>query len=432
MNLRSLALALSLLTFGTVPAALAQRGAAEVTRKRALDAPQANLYPPASGDGVTGPGGREAGGRPAVLLTGYWPPSNEMLRRFSPNPGQNPMGWVGGNWEGRGYDVYSYFPEFTPPDCFSCGQGSGDLEVDYQDTSMDFWPIANALQPIAVITFSRGSINTEWEVEMNQYNRDQWAGDYAEPFQPTPSPPDASLPAGALRLSTLPVQAIVDDVSASGLGVDPFICFTGDGGGFLSEFMAYHGVWYQALHVDPMDPAWCVAGGHVHVGSQVDWDTARLAAEVTLRTVLDYVDSVQGCGVPMSYCVTSPNSVGMGALIGTTGSHSITQNGFRLRAAYAPPKQFGVFFYGGGQTQVPFGDGQLCVSGEIFRLNPPGLTDFNGVAERPLDFTHPPLGSGTGMVTPGSSWNFQYWYRDPAAGGSGFNTSDAVAVKFCP
>lgn len=45
-----------------------------------------------------------------ILLTGYWPPTNEMLRDWSTNPAQNPNGWAGGNWEGLGYDVYSYFP----------------------------------------------------------------------------------------------------------------------------------------------------------------------------------------------------------------------------------------------------------------------------------------------------------------------------------
>ena len=47
-----------------------------------------------------------------ILLTGYWPPSNEMLRKFSNNPTQNPAGWQGQNWEGRGYNIYAYFPEF--------------------------------------------------------------------------------------------------------------------------------------------------------------------------------------------------------------------------------------------------------------------------------------------------------------------------------
>ena len=47
---------------------------------------------------------------PNVMITGYWPPTNEMLRRFSPDPVQNPDGWIGGNWEGRGFNVYAFFP----------------------------------------------------------------------------------------------------------------------------------------------------------------------------------------------------------------------------------------------------------------------------------------------------------------------------------
>ena len=43
--------------------------------------------------------------RPTILLTGYWPPTNEMLRRFSTNPLQNPAGWIGEDWEQRGFDV---------------------------------------------------------------------------------------------------------------------------------------------------------------------------------------------------------------------------------------------------------------------------------------------------------------------------------------
>ena len=233
--------------------------------------------------------------RPAIMLTGYWPPSNEMLRHFSANPVQNPEGWIGADWEGRGYDVYAFFPEFDPPDCvFNCGQGMGDLEVDYQDTSEDFWPIADSLQPIAVITFSKGSAGFSWEVEMNQYNRSEWVPDYTPPLMPTPNPPDDSVPAGTLRLSALPVDEIVDAVNAADLGVNAFICFAGDGGGFLSEFVAYHGVWYQNIHDAPGDPARCIAGGHVHVGGGIDWDIAQMAAQITVRTVIDYVDSVVG------------------------------------------------------------------------------------------------------------------------------------------
>ena len=228
--------------------------------------------------------------RPAILLTGYWPPSNEAIRHFSPNQTQNPQGWQGANWEGRGYDIYAYFPEFMPANCVNCGKGTGDLEVDYQDTSANFWPIANSISPIAIITFSRGLNNLSWELEMNQFNRINWINDYVSPFKPTPNPPDASVPLGFLRNSTLPVEAIVSAVDAEMPSLDPFVCYTQDGGGFLSEFIAYHGVWYQDIHKSPSDPSRCIAAGHVHVGGQIPWATARLAAETSLRVLLAHVD----------------------------------------------------------------------------------------------------------------------------------------------
>ena len=51
-----------------------------------------------------------------ILICGYWPPTNEMVRPFSTNEELNPDGWIGDNWEERGYDVHSYFPTFDPPD----------------------------------------------------------------------------------------------------------------------------------------------------------------------------------------------------------------------------------------------------------------------------------------------------------------------------
>jgi hypothetical protein len=231
--------------------------------------------------------------RPAILLTGYWPPSNEAVRQFSADPAQNPGGWQGSDWENRGYDVYSFFPEFSPPNCTSCGRGSGDLEVDYQDTLADFFAIANAVQPIAIITFSRTGASLSWELEMNQFNRAVWIDDYVSPRQPTPAPPDDSVPADFLRPTTLPTTNIVNAVNASGLGLNSFLCFSGSGGGFLSEFIAYCGVWYQSMHAGPTDPTWCVAAGHVHVGSGISWPIAEQAAEVTLREVIAHVDSLR-------------------------------------------------------------------------------------------------------------------------------------------
>ena len=136
------------------------------------------------------------------------------------------------------------------------------------------------------------------------------------------------------------------------------------------------------------------------------------------------------------YCQGAPNSVGAGARISWNGSVSIAANQFHLTVSGAVPDQLGLFFYGGAQVQVPFGDGFRCVGSDgltrIWRLNPAQRAGIGGTDSRHLDFTRPPAGSGPGQIHPFSTWYFQYTYRDPAAGGSGFNQSDGLRVTFCP
>lgn len=228
-----------------------------------------------------------------ILVTGYWPPTNEMVRQFSPSPSQNPGGWRGGDWEGRGYDIYSFFPEF-PGGVGTNPRGEGDFEVDYQDTSEDWWRITEEIKPVAIITFSRGSAGSNWEIEYRQRNRAVWIGDYDAPFQPTPSPPDGTVPAETIRYSSLPMERIEAAVDAAGLGIDARIDMNSQsmGGGFLSEFMAYHGVWYQSIHGSASDEAWNVAAGHIHVGTTTPLAAATVATEITLRELIDHVDMI--------------------------------------------------------------------------------------------------------------------------------------------
>jgi pyrrolidone-carboxylate peptidase len=222
---------------------------------------------------------------PNVMITGYWPPTNEMLRRFSPDPVQNPDGWIGGNWEGRGFNVYAFFPEFPE----GLGQGEGDFEVDYQDTSADFWPIAEQIRPVAIITFGRASPNRDWEVEWRGRNLPEadWFPDYADPRKPTPSPPDDSVPDSHIRYSTLPMNDIVDAINDSGLNINAFADTTEDAGAFLCEFVGYHAAWYHDLHESAGDPDQVLSAGHIHVGSNIGLPDAIAAAEITVRTLLD-------------------------------------------------------------------------------------------------------------------------------------------------
>ncbi len=135
-----------------------------------------------------------------------------------------------------------------------------------------------------------------------------------------------------------------------------------------------------------------------------------------------------GCSAT-AYCSTAPNSAGSGATMSVFGSTSVSANDLVLRVQACPPTQNGLFFYGPGQTQAPFGNGHLCIDGGFFRL-PIVATNASGVATFGLDVTLPP--SAGGDITAFSTWNFQFWYRDPAAGGASFNLSDGISVEFCP
>lgn len=137
-------------------------------------------------------------------------------------------------------------------------------------------------------------------------------------------------------------------------------------------------------------------------------------------------------GRSQSYCTASPNSTGASCRITHEGSSSISGNDFNLAAEHAPPGQLGVFYYGSATSNLPFGNGTRCVDGAVFRLNPPTAMDATGRAERPLDFTAPPADAGPGAIEAGDTWYFQFWFRDPAAGGANFNLSDGYAIEFCP
>jgi hypothetical protein len=133
-------------------------------------------------------------------------------------------------------------------------------------------------------------------------------------------------------------------------------------------------------------------------------------------------------GTYVRYCTANPNSSGSPAILYAHGSRSTLFNDLTLVAGDLPASQNGIFFYGAGQGQSPFGNGFLCVlagSAGIYRL-PVQQADAGGKMILELDT------SGSSTLQVGSTWNFQTWFRDPAAGGSAFNTSDAVSITLLP
>jgi hypothetical protein len=229
-----------------------------------------------------------------IMVIGMWPPTNEMVRPFSTNAAQNPGGWQGANWEGRGYNIYSFFPEF-PGGTGVNPRGEGDFQVDYQAVSADFWRLTEQLHPVAIVSFSRGNAGSSWEIESahRKLKLSSWTSDYLAPFQPTTDLPIAQEPDNTRRNSSLPMTSIRDAVSNASLGIPTYIDTSSSfGGTFVSEFTGYHSAWYANLHAAANDPARCVAGGHIHVGIDTPLDSAILATQITLREVTTYVDSV--------------------------------------------------------------------------------------------------------------------------------------------
>lgn len=151
----------------------------------------------------------------------------------------------------------------------------------------------------------------------------------------------------------------------------------------------------------------------------------------TTATVTIVWESATPCSGPVNYCVSDPNSTGLAATISGSGSLRFVDNAFTLSAANLPPFTSGVFFYGDAPTQVVFGNGYRCVAGPIVRLSVQAANVF-GEVFRPIDVLQAPFASGPGVLQIGTTKRFQFWFRDTAGGGAGFDTTDGLAVTFCP
>jgi hypothetical protein len=112
--------------------------------------------------------------------------------------------------------------------------------------------------------------------------------------------------------------------------------------------------------------------------------------------------------------------------MGWQGTPHVSTNQFELIASGLPAGSPGRFVYGSTTMQQPFGNGFRCVAGPTYSL-PVVQADVFGDAHQILDPAVLPA-----PISPGQQWHFQYWYRNPLAGGAGFNASDGLSVTFCP
>lgn len=133
-----------------------------------------------------------------------------------------------------------------------------------------------------------------------------------------------------------------------------------------------------------------------------------------------------------NYCGSLPNSTGAAAVISDSGSVSVAANDLVLSAGPAPVGKLGMFIYGPEPDILPFANGILCVGAGatgIARL-PVGVVDGAGFLTHAVDNTAPPKPKF--QILPGSTWYFQAWFRDPAAGGAGLDLSDGLEIVFWP
>ncbi len=143
---------------------------------------------------------------------------------------------------------------------------------------------------------------------------------------------------------------------------------------------------------------------------------------VTISGPVDWAIGELRLGQCKPGCEVGPNSSGNPALMSFSGSLSIATNNFTVNAFELPHNQFYIFFHGPNQTELPFGNGSLCIAAPQTRLTPPVKASATGLASRLVDISGFPVGD----------MSFQCWFRDPPAGGAFFDLSDRLKVTFVP
>lgn len=126
------------------------------------------------------------------------------------------------------------------------------------------------------------------------------------------------------------------------------------------------------------------------------------------------------------------NSTGRGAIISALGSSSVALDNLRLFASRLPEHQPGFAFMGAGHAPTPFGDGLRCISanGGTFRFDP-SWSGSEGVLTLGPGIVRATSQCSGCSIIPGSTWVFQFVFRDPEGPcGSFANASSAAAVTF--
>lgn len=144
-----------------------------------------------------------------------------------------------------------------------------------------------------------------------------------------------------------------------------------------------------------------------------------------------------GVAIEASTCsATTPNQTGQTGALRVDGTPYAAANDIVLRAEALPPGAFTLFLTSttAGQPTVPVGSvGALCLGGSIGRYQRMGevrAASLAGAASLRIDLADTPTPLGPVAIVPGTTWHYQAWHRDSAAGQATSNFTSAGNIAY--
>jgi len=132
-------------------------------------------------------------------------------------------------------------------------------------------------------------------------------------------------------------------------------------------------------------------------------------------------------GAPGAGCGNSGSA--SGGVLSSSGNPTVGADTVVLTASNCPPHKPGIFFSGTNQANggngLPFGDGLLCMTNDIDRLEVVFLDGIGSAASTVVL-------SVEGGVLSGQTLHYQYWFRDNPHGvcTAEFNTTNALTINW--
>ena len=150
--------------------------------------------------------------------------------------------------------------------------------------------------------------------------------------------------------------------------------------------------------------------------------------------VSDFCQCDSGAPCANEYALAGcANSTGVGARLEACGSASVGADDLRLAMTNLPHGRKGALFLGADTTRLPFGQGLRCVapgSGALYRLPVQDSGNTGLILSGPGLVALSASFRLSGLITPGSTWYVQGWYRDPEGPCSGLQLTHALSVAF--